>query len=60
MIADKQTMIIFTTARPNYALKGYKVNAVEYLLKPIFFEDFESAVFYLTIGDQMNAYFQKL
>lgn len=45
MITDIQTMIIFTTAHANYALKGYKVNAVEYLLKPIFFEDFESSVF---------------
>lgn len=45
MIADKQTMIIFTTAYSDYALKGYKVNAIEYLLKPIFFEDFQAAVF---------------
>ncbi|MCD0465019.1 LytTR family DNA-binding domain-containing protein [Flavobacterium sp. ENC] len=44
LITDKPSMIIFTTAYSEYALKGYKVNAVDYLLKPIFFEDFKSAV----------------
>ncbi|MFH7011533.1 LytR/AlgR family response regulator transcription factor [Flavobacterium sp. FlaQc-52] len=44
-IADKPSMIVFTTAYSEYALKGYKVNAVDYLLKPIFFEDFKAAVF---------------
>ncbi|PAM93218.1 hypothetical protein B4N84_19785 [Flavobacterium sp. IR1] len=45
MIKDKPSMIIFTTAYSEFALKGYKVNAVDYLLKPIFFEDFKAAVF---------------
>ncbi len=45
MITDRQTMIIFTTAYSEFALKGYKVNAVDYLLKPIFFEDFKAAVY---------------
>ena len=45
MIADKPSMIVFTTAYSEYALKGYKVNAVDYLLKPIFFEDFKASVF---------------
>ncbi|MFD1470437.1 LytR/AlgR family response regulator transcription factor [Hymenobacter caeli] len=44
MIGDLPVMIIFTTAYAEYALKGYKVNAIGYLLKPIFFEDFEKAV----------------
>ncbi|UOQ51275.1 LytR/AlgR family response regulator transcription factor [Hymenobacter cellulosivorans] len=44
MIDDNAVMIIFTTAYPQYALRGYKVNAIDYLLKPIFFEDFEKAV----------------
>ena len=45
MITDKPSMIVFTTAFSEYALKGYKVNAVDYLLKPIFFEDFRTSVF---------------
>jgi DNA-binding LytR/AlgR family response regulator len=44
MINDNATMIVFTTAYPEYALKGYKVNAIDYLLKPIFFDDFKGAV----------------
>lgn len=38
------TMIIFTTAFPQYALEGYQVNSVDYLLKPIHFPLFEKAV----------------
>lgn len=44
-LKDLGTMIIFTTAHPEFAIKGYKVNAIEYLLKPIFFEDFKVAVY---------------
>ena len=31
----KQTLVIFTTAYPQYALKSYELDAIGYLLKPI-------------------------
>lgn len=36
-------MMVFTTAYSEYAIEGYKANAVGYLLKPYSFEEFEEA-----------------
>ncbi len=44
MIDHARTRIVFTTAFSEYALEGYKVNAIDYLLKPISYADFVSAV----------------
>ena len=43
MLPEK-TRIIFTTAFSEYAVEGFKVRALDYLLKPISYEDFLSAV----------------
>lgn len=32
-------LIVFTTAYPEYAVEGFKVDAVDYLLKPFEFQD---------------------
>lgn len=39
-ILPPETMIVFTTAFDRYAVDSYKVNTVDYLLKPIAYEDF--------------------
>lgn len=36
--------IIFTTAYPQYAVEGFNLNAVDYLLKPIGLERFKQAI----------------
>lgn len=43
-IDTARTRIIFTTAFSQYALEGYKVNALDYLLKPISYVDFVASV----------------
>lgn len=43
MVPEK-TRIVFTTAFGQYAIDGYRVNALDYLLKPISYADFIEAV----------------
>jgi two-component system LytT family response regulator len=40
----QKPFIIFTTAYSEYALEGFKVDATDYILKPIGYEDFLKAV----------------
>lgn len=39
----ERTRIIFTTAFSEYAIEGFKIRALDYLLKPISYDDFLSA-----------------
>jgi DNA-binding LytR/AlgR family response regulator len=41
---DKNVMVIFTTAFPEYAVAGFELNAVDYLMKPFSFERFIQSV----------------
>ena len=40
----KRPMVIFTTAYSEYAVEGFKLDAVDYLLKPFCFADFSRSV----------------
>jgi len=39
------SMIIFTTAYDSYAVEGFEVSAIDYVLKPVMFDRFEKACF---------------
>jgi len=43
-LVNAETRIVFTTAFGQYALDSYKVNALDYLLKPISYADFMQSV----------------
>lgn len=53
-IISKDIKIIFTTAYPDFALEGFELSAVDYLVKPIAFERFYQAVSKLQSGPKQE------
>ena len=47
--------VIFTTAYPEYALEGFELNAVDYLVKPVRFERFLKAVHKVFAANNVKA-----
>ena len=43
-LSGQSTMVVFTTAYAEYAVEGFTLNAVDYLLKPFTYERFKQAV----------------
>ena len=41
---EQNTMVIFTTAYSEYAIEGFNLNAIDYILKPYSFQRFEQAI----------------
>jgi len=42
--AGNESLFIFITAYPEYAVEGYELNIIDYLLKPVSYERFSKAV----------------
>ena len=59
-ILPNETKIIFTTSFPQYAIEGFRVNALDYLLKPISYNDFlkatDKALEWFSVAQRQDVY----
>jgi two-component system LytT family response regulator len=55
-----ESPIIFTTAYDEYALKAFKVNSIDYLLKPLDYSELSSAISRLKVNRQTIKYPQQV
>ena len=55
-----QTPVIFTTAYDEYALKAFKVNSIDYLLKPIAPDDLKTALDKFNVLHRQQANYSRL
>lgn len=51
LFPDNSWHVVFTTAYDEYAVKAFKINAVEYLMKPIASSDLKSAISKIESGN---------
>ena len=54
VLGDIKFKIIFTTASDEFAIKAFKISAIDYLLKPIDIDELKCAVAKLKIGNKDN------
>jgi len=63
-LLPSRTLIIFTTAYPQFALDSYEVDAIDYLVKPISPERFskavEKAITHLSLLERSNDQFETI
>ena len=64
LIPDKSIRVIFITAFKEYAIKAFKANAIDYLLKPVDIQELKNAVAKIKLTDftneQNNQYINQL
>ena len=51
-VVSKNASVIFITAYPEYAVKGFELNAVDYLMKPVTFQRYVESVDRITNNKQ--------
>lgn len=56
-LTERNFMLVFVTAHSEYAIKAVKVNAVDYLLKPISIKELQQTIMKLTEINALNKHY---